>query len=644
MRAFTLFAILAAETYGSSPVSKVVELLKAMQNDLDAEETADKAAQDKMECWCKDTKKDASADIDESTSTIASKTAEISEQTGKSAEAAAKAKDAEAKVASLRKELDEMTALRGQEQTKFQETEKELVQSIGALESAITVLSKHNSFMQTGSTNDIHKVAAVLNAQLSRYQSRHIGEITPSQRSALEQFIQQPSYAAYQSQSGEIFGILGNMKDEFTSDLDEERKMEAEAVATYSKGKKIKEETIKAQETSYKTQSTKAANAKAATAEAEAAKASSEESLTKATALLDETTATCATSVSDFEARGKVRAEEIEAVAKALEFLNSDEAHALFNRTFDFLQIGTANAKKFNMIRSKLTNAGFNFRNKDMFVLAQAIKAGAFDKVIKAIDDLVKEIDATIKSDATRKDECTSTINKKKSDLAALNNAIEKEEAKKARLESKKSNLEQEIATLEEEIGATQKDQKELSQAREQQNKEYQTTVADQNASIQVLNQALTVLKNVYGTKSFIQQPAQFQDSGKSSGGNKVLQMIESIIADSEQAKALAIQDENNAQKSYEASMQDMNDLINSKTSEKDEKTGELGRTGTELSTTEATLTTNYDEKKSQDLGLAATEEECKFLFDNFDIRLEHMNGEKAALAEAKAFLQGMTA
>jgi hypothetical protein len=117
----------------------------------------------------------------------------------------------------------------------------------------------------------------------------------------------------------------------------------------------------------------------------------------------------------------------------------------------------------------------------------------------------------------------------------------------------------------------------------------------------------LTVLKNVYGTKSFIQQPAEFQDAGKSSGGNKVLSMIESIIADTEQAKALAVQDENNAQKTYEKSMQDMNDLINTKTAEKEKQTGDLGRTGSELASTESTLTTNYDEKKSQETGLAAT-------------------------------------
>lgn len=639
MRVISKLAVLGSVA-ATSPVSKVVELLKAMQTDLDAEEVGDKTAQDKMECWCKDTTKDAKNDIEESTATIDSKTAEISEQTGKASEAHTKAKDAESKVATLRKELDEMTALRAQEQSKFQETEKELVQSLGALESAITVLGKHNSFMQVGSTKDIHEVASVLSSQLSVYQSRHMGEITPTQRRDLEQFIQQPSYAAYQSQSGEIFGILGNMKDEFTSDLAEERKMEADAVATYGKGKQIKEQTIKAQSASYKSQSSKSANAKAAAAAAEAAKAAAEDSLSKATALLDETTANCAQSASDHEARNKVRAEEMDAVAKALEFLNSDEAHALFNRNFNFLQL-SANQSQAAM---KLKTAGFNYKNKDMFVLAQAIKAGAFDKVIRAIDELIAGLEATIKDDAARRDECTGTINQKKADLAALNNSIEKEEAKKARLESKKTTLENEIATLEEEIANAQKDQKEASQAREQQNKEYQTTVADQNASIQVLNQALTVLKNVYGSKSFIQQPAEFQDAGKSSGGNKVLQMIESIIADSEQAKALAVQDENNAQKAYEKAMQDMNDLINTKSDEKENKKGELGRTGTELASTEATLVTKLDERKSQETGLTAKEEECKFLFDNFDIRLEHMNGEKEALAEAKAFLNGMTA
>lgn len=646
-RAIALMAV-PSGVLGASPVSKVVDLLKNMQQDLDAEGVADKAAQEKMECWCKDTKGDTTSDIEKSTGEIAAKSAEAAEQAGKASEASAKAKDAESKVAEARKALDDDTAARAKEQADFQETEKELVQSIGALESAVTVLSKHNSFMQVNS-KDIKGVADILGTQLARYQHHHLGELTPGQRRSLEEFVQQPSYAGYQSQSGEIFGILNNMKDQFTADLAQSRGDEAQAVKTYGEQKKLREGTIKAQNAAYKSQSTKAANAKAASAAAEAAQTAAQESQTKAQALLDEATASCKTSADDHVARNKARALEQGAVAQALEFLNSDEAHAMFNKTFSFLQVRKVNAsanRRALLASQRLQKAGNDYRSKDLLVLAQAIKAGAFDKVLHAIDDLVKELDETITSDAAKKDECTGTINDKTSKLNELKNSIEKLSAKRERLESKHAKLEEEIGVLNEEIAATQKDQKEASQAREVGNKEYQTSVADQTASIQILNQALTVLKNVYGTKSFLQtstnQPAEFQDAGKHEGGNTVLSMISSIIADAEQAKALAIQDEQSAQKSYEAAMQGMNDLINTKSAEVSEKTGEKGQVGKELATTESTLTLKNDEKTSQETGLAAKQADCKFLFDNFQLRLDHMNGEKEALAEAKAFLNGM--
>ncbi len=49
----------------------------------------------------------------------------------------------------------------------------------------------------------------------------------------------------------------------------------------------------------------------------------------------------------------------------------------------------------------------------------------------------------------------------------------------------------------------------------------YQITVGDQNASIKVLNQALTVLQNVYG-ESLLQQPAAYEDKGQHGSSNKV--------------------------------------------------------------------------------------------------------------------------
>merc|ERR1719281_2342092 len=48
---------------------------------------------------------------------------------------------------------------------------------------------------------------------------------------------------------------------------------------------------------------------------------------------------TCASLDAEFESRKKTRQLEMAACSKALAFLNSDEAHALFSKTFGFLQV-----------------------------------------------------------------------------------------------------------------------------------------------------------------------------------------------------------------------------------------------------------------------------------------------------------------
>lgn len=629
----------------NSPVSKVVELLSAMQKDLSAEMAADADAQKKMKCWCDDTLADAENNIQESSDTISAQTALAAQVKAKAAEKDTKAKQNENEHKEGVKSLKEASENRAKELASFQEAEKELVQSVGALESAITVLSKHHSFMQLGSKKDIEQVASVLGSQLSRYQAKHVGEVTPSQRKMLQDFIQQPTFGAYSSQSGEIFGILGNMKDEFTADLAEKRQIEKDSAAAAVVAKQIGEEARDNSLSSYKKNSASAAQALADEAAAEVAKDAATESLIQATKLRDDANASCKQSGDDHAERNRVREREQNAVAEALEFLNSDEAHSLFGNTNfnSFFQM-SANGKKAHRAAQKLRVAAFDFRNQELLNLAQAIKAGVFDKVIVSIDGLIAQISDTIKKDAAMKDECSENINAKTAELKALNNVIEKGEAKQGRLTSKIEALNNEITKIDEEIASTQKDQKELSQAREGENKEYQITVADQNASIAVLTKALDVLKNVYGAKvSLVQQtPGEFQDGGKHEGGNSVLGLISQIISDCNTAKKLAVQDENNAQKAYEGSMQAMNDLINAKSEEKVTKDSEKGKAEMDLTNTETKLESDQTLRSDKEAAMKGKQEECKFLFENFDVRLEHMNGEKAALAEAKSFLQGM--
>merc|ERR1719236_94654 len=54
----------------------------------------------------------------------------------------------------------------------------------------------------------------------------------------------------------------------------------------------------------------------------------------------------CANMDSEYEERTKTRQLEIQAVSKALAFLSSDEAHDLFTRTFNFVQVQSVSQSK----------------------------------------------------------------------------------------------------------------------------------------------------------------------------------------------------------------------------------------------------------------------------------------------------------
>lgn len=610
-----------------------------MQKQLETEAVEGKKTYDKMKCWCKETKAETAASIQEADSCISESQSKQEDASGKIAALTQEVANLEKTIKDNTQQLEEATEMRKKELASFSDAEKELVASISGLKSAITVLSKHNSLLQTGYTAEMATLGASLALTLDKFVTSHAEQITPVQKRTLEGFIQQPTFAAYGSQSGEIFGILNSMLDTFTQDLEESRQGEAAGVEAFSKLKASKTKMIKADSASLKKKKIQKGENVAAKANAEASEADCKDSKAKAEELLATANQSCAESDTEYEERTKARQEELEAVAKALEFLDSDEAHDLFSKALGFTQLKIQG--KLNEAAQLLNKAGVEFKNPQMIVLAQKIKKGVFQDVIRAIDELVKEIKGTMASDVARRDECTSSLNEQKKELTSLNTDISNNEAKKERLEKAIENLVAELETVATEIAELQKSLKDAGAERETANGDFQTEVKDQQASVTILKKALQVLTKVYGAK-LLQQPAGFKKYEKSAGGNKVLSMIESIIADAQKEIALMIQGENESQKAYEKVVRDSNESIDSKRAQTDQKNIEKAENEEKLQQTTETLETELAEKETKEKTLAAWEADCKFLFDNFDIRQEHMSGEIEALGAAKAFLQGM--
>merc|ERR1719236_219428 len=148
-------------------------------------------------------------------------------------------------------------------------------------------------------------------------------------------FVQAPAYAP---QSGQILGILKQMMETFESNLSQSQKDELNASSDYENLKAAKEHEINAalDQIEVKTQDLATTDEKLAQAKTDLEDTTN--SLDADQKFLINLKEQCALIDSEWEERQKTRNMEIEAVAKALEFLSSDEAHDLFTKTFNFMQ------------------------------------------------------------------------------------------------------------------------------------------------------------------------------------------------------------------------------------------------------------------------------------------------------------------
>merc|ERR1719399_903611 len=213
-----------------------------MSKQLEAEAEADQEIYDKMACWCTTNDKE--------------KTAAIEAGTGKSAQLTTEIKNLDKEIAANQAALDKATAIRQKELAEFNAEEKDLLQSISALKSAIVVLSKHHGgAMLQELQGNIFQVATTMQHELRKHAALLKGVLTRSQRQIISSFVQAPEdyfdaeptfKQSYAPASGEIFGILKQMKESFESNLSGSQKDELAAQKAYEDLKAAKEEEIAA--------------------------------------------------------------------------------------------------------------------------------------------------------------------------------------------------------------------------------------------------------------------------------------------------------------------------------------------------------------------------------------------------------------
>merc|ERR1712066_1012834 len=413
-------------------------------------------------------------------------------------------------------------------------------------------------------------VAASVQNQLQKHASLFAGVLTHKERKAVASFVQAPEdyfdaeptfKQSYAPQSGEIFGILNQMKETFETNLSSSQKEEMTNQKAYEDLKAAKEAEIKAGQEQIDSKTQELADTDEKNAQAKEDVEDTKNTLSADEQFLMMLKEKCSMTDAEWEERQKTRQLEMEAVSKALAVLSTDDAHDLFTKTFNPSLLQKENAmhsQRHTQASKVLAAAAKKLQNPRLATLAVRVRLDAFTRVKKAIDDMVTQLLKEKEDEIKHKDFCVDEFNSNELQT-------EKKEREKADLIAKIEDLEltikqltEAIEALKAEIAEMQVQLKRAGEDREKENKEFQATVADQRATQKLLTAALGVLKGFYAKKAaFIQKqepagpppPPGFKEYKKNAAAGGVMGMIQQIINDAKAMEAEAIRAEEDAQK-----------------------------------------------------------------------------------------------
>merc|ERR1719443_1569617 len=401
---------------------------------------------------------------------------------------------------------------------------------------------------------------------------------TASQKRAVGSYIEEAQDSRAPA-SGEIFGMLKQMKESFETNLANSQKEETVSQKDYEDLKKAKEDEIAAATDLIGTKTQELATADEKNAQSKEQLEDTQEVLAADTTFLSNLKEQCAAMDAEYEERVKLRQMEIQACSKALAFLSSDEAHELFSRTLGFLQVkSSTHSKRRARVSKMLMQAANKYEDSNLYALSVKTRIDAFTEVKKSIQEMVDKLVKEKQDEIKHKDFCIEELNTNEAETEAKTRDKGDLEAKIEDLTSSVDTLTKEIETLKAEVAELGVQLKRAGEDREKENKEFQIVVADQRATAKLLQAALGILKGFYDKAALVQKksanvkkaeqpafkPMKSNENSANSGG--VMGMMEGIIGEAKAMEAEAIRAESDAQTAYEVFVKDTNDSITEKT------------------------------------------------------------------------------
>jgi len=333
----------------------------------------------------------------------------------------------------------------------------------------------------------------------------------------------------------------------------------------------------------------------------------------------DDLKATCEKKAADFDARQKLRTEELEAIGEATSIIqggavSDGEKHgrklkqALLQVKSSALAYLRAESPRQMQVAKFLQEQAQQISSRVLAAAAARTSQDPLDKVKVMIEGLIVKLQEQGQEEATKKGWCDTELatNKetrtgKQDDVDGLEGDIDEHEADIQRLKK-------EIKTLGSEITGINDAVKEATELRQTEQHKNEMTIRDAKEAQEAVAQALNVLKTFYakaGEATALVQTASnepeapevfgdepYQGMGGENGG--VMQMLDVIMSDFARVQAEAEAEEEAAKNEFEEFMEDSKTDKMKKTKTQEHKTGKKTNKAAELNELKTSLESTY--------------------------------------------------
>eukprot|EP00397_Hematodinium_sp_SG-2012_P025821 GEMP01027008.1.p1 GENE.GEMP01027008.1~~GEMP01027008.1.p1 ORF type:complete len:633 (+),score=181.55 GEMP01027008.1:101-1999(+) len=619
MKAIVICTLAFGAVMENSALTRVVKKLEGMLEQSKKDGEDDRTEFAKVKCQCTTDLENANAAIQQSTEIIARESGEVEKFRGANGKLSQEIQALTQNLAANKDQQDQSTAERDQEKQDFEDKKADMEGAIGQLGEAITMLAAigADQTAESRDTADRDRFVKLKGSLVSvkkhlRESMRAVSDLLPAdKRAKITSFLEAPFSGTYTSQSGEIIGILKNMKDTFNEDLRKATELESKRQKAYDNLMKLLQEdaanmekTRTSKRDELAVNSTEIKNKKETIAENEQIKADNEE-------IVRDTTEACDEKTRKYDGRRATRASEEAAIAKAVTILSSDTAFG--NKA---LQPGDASTASITFMQ-----------------IRRHMAADPFESVLVEMDKMIAAIEKEEEADTEKKQWCEDENASNKKKLSDSKNAQDQENAKIATSKEDLGTAHENLQNAQDAIKKLSDHRRLALETRKAGNLAYQATIAELHEAHDILAQAVKVLRDFYEAEETASSQAEHEFNTQ--GGNDVISLLQDIQKNTQGQETSAHADEEEDQGFFEIDMTDTDKSLADERKNVATEEGNVAEAQERLLIAETELKHQTEVEKQIEAYKASIKPGCDFILDNFASRQKNRQQEKDQLTFA---------